>query len=62
MPASRLPSVFCAAKPRMMPAIPAEARMLAPSCRTVSNIIRIEATPKMITTEMMILRMTETWV
>ena len=36
IPASTLPSVFCAAKPITTPAIPADARMLVPNCRTGS--------------------------
>ena len=36
----------CAANPMMMPAMPADARMLAPNCRTESNTISIDATVK----------------
>ena len=43
MPASNVAMLFCAAKPRMMPATPAEAMIAVPNWRTDSNTISIDA-------------------
>jgi len=42
-PANRLATVFCAAKPKMMPTTPAETRMLVPNCCTCLNSISTDA-------------------